>query len=356
MKHVLEITKTVFSNTAARPTVVCCVFTAVLLIASWLWPPQPVTSRSVAADKDEREQLDPAAWGEDHVGEEVPPYVEGGECLFCHRNDVGQSWATDQHNLTIRGVEENQPAMEALQSKDSTAALAEEVELILGDRRQNCFLKRSDAYGKLRLLSVRADATRGSRFRLSGDLENPHWEDDTFANQCAGCHTTGVDGNDQSFITVAHDCYVCHGDAPLDHANEPELMPLSEAREDDPRVVVSICGQCHIRFGQSRSTGLPYPNNYVAGDNLFRDFEVDFAKADDSEVNPTDRHIMENVREVVLYGNNELTCLSCHDVHGKSTKKHHKLADGQACVVCHDPEKSKKFHRNYQVHSEVCGY
>lgn len=356
MNLVLRTIKTVFANSATRPTVVFYFFTGCVLMASWLWPPQPVTNRSVAADKDEREQLDPATWGEDHVGQEIPQYVEGGECLFCHRNDVGLSWATDQHNLTIRGVEAEQPAMKALRSEDSTAAVADEVELILGDNRQNCFLKRSDAYGKLLLLSARANATRGSRFKLSGDTENPQWEEETFADRCAGCHTTGVDSNDRSFITVAHDCYVCHGDAPLEHANEPELMPLAKARHDKPRVVVSICGQCHIRFGRSRSTGLPYPDNYVAGDNLFRDFEVDFTKADDPQVNPTDRHIMENVREVVLYGNEELSCLSCHDVHGKSTKKHHKLADGQSCVVCHDPDQPKKSHRTYEVHSDVCGY
>ena len=35
------------------------------------------------------EQLDPAAWGSDHVGKPVPEYVTGDECLFCHRDDVG---------------------------------------------------------------------------------------------------------------------------------------------------------------------------------------------------------------------------------------------------------------------------
>ena len=42
-------------------------------------------------------------------------------------------------------------------------------------------------------------------------------------------------------------------------------------------MVTSICAQCHVRTGKSRSTGLPYPNNFVAGDNLFRDFQVDFS-------------------------------------------------------------------------------
>lgn len=340
----------------SRPTLVACVFVASLVLISWLWSPERLSRPSFAADPDQPAQLDPAAWGEDHVDEDIPDYVEGGECLFCHRNEVGLSWSTDRHNRTIHDPEESLAALKALRSEDSTAEIADEVELILGDDRQNCFLKRSDAYGKLLLLSVRADKGRGRRFKLSGDVNDPQWERETFADQCAGCHTTGVDSSDRTFITVGHDCYVCHGDAPLEHANEPELMPLAEAREDEPRVVISICGSCHIRFGRSRSTGLPYPNNFVAGDNLFRDFEVDFSKADDPAVNPSDRHVMENVRDVVLNGNTELTCLSCHEVHGNSTEKHRKLADGQSCVVCHDPTKSKKSHRKYEVHSEVCGY
>ena len=98
-------------------------------------------------------------------------------------------------------------------------------------------------------------------------------------------------------------------------------MPLSKKRKDSPAVVTSICAQCHVRFGKSKSTGLPYPNNFVAGDNLFRDFKVDFALADDTTINPADRHVLDNVREVVLYGRESMTCLSCHNVHTGSDEK-----------------------------------
>ena len=42
--------------------------------------------------------LDPAGWGSDHVGQPVPEYVDGNECLFCHRNDVGVTWSDNRHN------------------------------------------------------------------------------------------------------------------------------------------------------------------------------------------------------------------------------------------------------------------
>ena len=56
----------------------------------------------VAAEPAPPKRLDPAAWGENHVGQEPPAYIEGGECLFCHRHQVGVSWAKNRHNLTIR--------------------------------------------------------------------------------------------------------------------------------------------------------------------------------------------------------------------------------------------------------------
>src|SRR5260221_189539 len=83
----------------------------------------------------------------------------------------------------------------------------------------------------------------------------------------------------------------------LPQTGDSGLMLLSKKRADGPEVITSICAQCHLRGGKSGSTGLPYPNQFVAGDNLFRDFRVDFAKADDPTVNDADRHVYRKVRD-----------------------------------------------------------
>ena len=36
-----------------------------------------------------QKQIDPKAWGSNHVGKPLAEYVHGDECLFCHRNGVG---------------------------------------------------------------------------------------------------------------------------------------------------------------------------------------------------------------------------------------------------------------------------
>src|SRR5258707_1223064 len=50
--------------------------------------------------------INPAAWGNGHVGQHVPDYVTGDECLFCHRTKIGPEFSTNPHNLTIRPIDE----------------------------------------------------------------------------------------------------------------------------------------------------------------------------------------------------------------------------------------------------------
>ncbi|REK11990.1 MAG: hypothetical protein DWQ37_13295 [Planctomycetota bacterium] len=313
------------------------------------------TMLALAAEPEAPKKLDPAAWGSDHVGQGVPAYMEGGECLFCHRNDVGGEWQTDKHNRTIRDAPRTEPAMEALAEDPGLKDFVDQVELLMGDTRAQRFLKRADAYGKVDLLSPVATFGRGRRARLE-ETDNPHWEIDTFALECAGCHTTAVNPETHAFSTVALDCYACHGVAPDGHTEDAKQILLNTVQPDSPAVVTSICGSCHIRFGKSKSSGLPYPNNFVPGDNLFKDFQVDFDVADDETLNPADRHVMHNVREVVVRGNESMTCLSCHDVHQGSSAKHRDLPVVNSCQHCHSAATPIKSHKRYQVHSERCQY
>ncbi|MBL9124355.1 MAG: hypothetical protein JNG90_12040 [Planctomycetaceae bacterium] len=323
--------------------------------AAWAEEPAATASPVAAKAPDGRAPRDPAAWGSDHVDGEVPEFVEAGECLFCHRNDVGPTWSqTDRHSQTIRDKAVDSPPIEALAKDPALKPFADEATLVMGDRRQTRFLKRGERYGHLDLLSVGAGPSRGTRYRLN-HTENPHWDAKTFGAQCAGCHTTGVDPETMSFSTVPIDCFACHGDSPLEHANDAKLMLLAKERHDPPEVVTSICASCHVRFGKSKTTERPYPTNFVPGDNLFRDFEVDWSRADDPHLNPADAHVLENVRDVALYGGQQ-TCLSCHEVHKRTTLAHRKLPETRYCRHCHEPGKPLTEHKSYEVHSERCQY
>src|SRR5262249_6605233 len=157
-----------------------------------------------------------------------------------------------------------------------------------------------------------------------------------------------------SFSALSLDCYACHGDVPAKHAQDTTEVYLSKKRSDPARVVTSICAQCHLRGGKSKSAGLPYPNNFVAGDNLFRDYQVDWSDEAIAALNPAARHVYENVRDVALLGKSDVTCLSCHQVHKQSTKIHHRVAEGASCRTCHRAMGPKKERDPYEVHSDIC--
>jgi len=300
------------------------------------------------------QSTDPAAWGSDHVGQPVPNYVTGDECLFCHRKEIGQTWQQNRHQLTVRPASTEPSAVTALRSiLNEQDALPQ---FVMGHRRSLRFLRRTPAYGTFALHSATwrpaADATQG-------DLTNPenqHWQEEKFAGRCAGCHTTGVDGKTGRFSAIAIDCYACHGDVTIEHSEDTRLVHLSAARDDSARVVVSICGQCHIRSGKSRSTDRPYANNFVAGDNLFRDLAVDWSKDAIDKLNPIDRHVMHNVRDVAVRGETDMTCLSCHQVHEATSIKHVELEDHGLCAACHNPGEAKSTVGPFDVHGEVCEY
>ena len=91
--------------------------------------------------------LDPAAWGSDHIDQPVPAYMESGECLFCHRDQVGNTWHANKHNRTVRTPEADEPALAALRADPAARSLADSVQWIIGDTHAQRFLKRSAEYG-----------------------------------------------------------------------------------------------------------------------------------------------------------------------------------------------------------------
>jgi len=244
---------------------------------------------------------------------QVPHYVTGDECLFCHRVKVADTWQNNPHARTVHPGDTSDPPF------------------ILGAHPPHRGL-RPDGYGKFDLLSI----------------DGKTWDTQKFAQRCAGCHTTAVDPQTHAFSTSSLDCFTCHGIAPENHPNDTSLIWFSKKHSKDAKQIVSICGQCHLRGGKSKSSGLPYPNNFVAGDDLFADFQVDLTKAED--------HIVHNSRDVVIHGS-DVTCISCHKIHDDTSAKHRLVLSGPICLDCHNPDGPKKTVKKYTTeHSDLCEY
>src|SRR5262249_15833435 len=172
------------------------------------------------------------------------------------------------------------------------------------------------------ILNTQAELTSSAQAQKWNDAGRPAWDKEKFANRCAGCHTSAVDASTRSFSAFAVDCYACHGVVDLDHTTNISLAFLSKKRRNDALPITSICAQRHLPTGKLKATGSPYANNFVAGDNLFQDYQIDLSQADGQDLNAGDRHVFRNVRDVVLLGSEFPTCISCHEVHKHSSEKH----------------------------------
>jgi predicted CXXCH cytochrome family protein len=324
-------------------------FTIVFVLASVSAFEISVSSQQT---KPEQAALDPASWGANHVGKPIPEYVHGDECLFCHRNTIGVTWQKNAHGVTVRQAEDA-PELQTLARKlPELSSMVSEIGYFLGSRHRVRFLKKS-GYGKFSILNVQAVLGLNALDKTIGD--SPSWDREKFGARCAGCHATAVDASTNAFAAFGIDCYACHGDATLEHTKNTSLMWLSKKRRDDARAITSICAQCHIRFGKSRSTGLPYANNFIGGDNLFQDFAVDFAKVGDETLNPADRHVLRNIRDVAVRGDLSTFCLTCHDVHVSSTARHSQARRSAICADCHGTKFTPQV-KPFEVHSALCEY
>jgi hypothetical protein len=227
----------------------------------------------------------------DHVGLPLPEFMTGDECLFCHRNEVGTTWLDNAHARTTRFADAT-----------PTSAVPSDATHIIGGVQAQRALKQT-GYGRFAMY----------------DPKNKAWQPNAFEQRCVGCHTTGVDPQTATFGSVGLDCFTCHGNVPTEHTEQPELAWLGKKHTGSLRLKQAICTQCHLRGGQSRSTGKPFPNNFVAGDDLFIDFNVDLKKSS-RELNERDAHSYTKTR-AVLDGDSKRTCADCHTIHTAPTKR-----------------------------------
>jgi hypothetical protein len=217
----------------------------------------------------------------------IADYPTGDSCLFCHRNEIGATWLDNTHAWTIR------PAGEA----PDVGPLPADASHVIG--KDHFRPLKQNGYGKFALLT----------------LGGASWQGSVFEKQCTGCHTTAVNPQTGEFSSIALDCYSCHGNVPEDHAARKGTALLSRTRANASREIISICGSCHLRGGRSKATGRPYPNAYVAGADLFKDFQVDLQLDSKAKLDSSDSHVYLKTR-AVLDGGSDKTCVDCHRIHG----------------------------------------
>jgi predicted CXXCH cytochrome family protein len=115
----------------------------------------------------------------------------------------------------------------------------------------------------------------------------PTGEAYNFNQNCAGCHVTGINVEEMTWVDLGVQCEACHGpgSSHLEVVNNIPLRPdeeeVQQARESalvsaDPQ----ICGQCHSKG--TTPDGYHYPVAYNAGGELLAEDTFDLVPPDDS--------------------------------------------------------------------------
>lgn len=167
-------------------------------------------------------------------------------------------------------------------------------------------------------------------------------------NQCGGCHATGTNYKERTFVEFSIGCEACHGPS-ADHAADPTRVGAVIDRHTEN------CGRCHIRArmkGDLRKFNYPVHYELNKPETLMKDLDPEPYTARNSfwpDEKNANRHRQQYLEWIKSrhFGVPNLTCVTCHDPHVGSLGYRTGQLKGEErslCGKCHekvvaDPQK-----------------
>ncbi len=219
------------------------------------------------------------------TGTEDATYVGASECSSCHR-DLSRNHTSSRHALALQDVSSDKKAIKA----DFKTGEKERTVTIPGESAARPFTMDDVSYviGSGRYVErylYRVGRNKYTVFPAEWNVEKKVWQPygkaegwaDAAADwtqNCAGCHTTGLDASRGRWTDAGVQCESCHGpgsvhiETATKAGSSPAARDLKEIRDS---IVNSpdaqICGQCHSQ-GQEPDSKLPYSTKYRPGEKL----------------------------------------------------------------------------------------
>ncbi|MBN1887682.1 MAG: ammonia-forming cytochrome c nitrite reductase subunit c552 [Thermoflexales bacterium] len=220
-----------------------------------------------------------------HAQGTAPPraeYAGSQACAACHPAEY-KNWSNSLHARMIQSPASLAPTTTAILADlaqlekiipDSKARYAaEDIVYTIGWRYRQRYILQDSRSKRL--------VVAAGEWNIAG--QGPAESDNTWReapaadwlNECAGCHTSGLDlgaassykGGQLPFAEAGVGCEACHG-AGSDHVKAPtrDNIPVNKLEALD----AAICGQCHTRGVSPEVNGrvYDYPVGYVPGDKL----------------------------------------------------------------------------------------
>jgi len=326
-------------------------------------------------------------------GPEGAEYVGVQTCSSCHK-DLSRIHESSRHALALRDVGSDKSAIKAdfkTGEKERTVQFPEETEARPFTAEDVAYVIGSGRYVERYLYKTGRNkyAVFPAEWNVATKSWQPYvrakaWPDPAYdwAQNCAGCHVTGLNVERGRWIDDGVQCETCHGPGSV-HAetaqkagDKPSDSDLKDVRA---AVVLSpdaqICGQCHS-VGNEPANKLPFPITYLPGKNLLDKDVFALVAPDDTDHWWATGHakaINMQYNEWAMSGHaKSLTtlqgvadappeCLSCHSADFAFTQKQidaqkagkrlgeapapvslKTAKDGVTCVSCHDPHLDAK--------------
>ncbi len=223
-------------------------------------------------------------------GDPPPEFVGSSECSDCH-SDLSRPYRATNHAKALQKADDDDAVVVADFSAGEEVRSVqfseggtprpftlEDAVLVMGaGRYQQAFVyQNEDAYRVFPAVWNVTNQQWESYSLGTGDwLTDPAYD---WVNNCAGCHTTGLNLEKSKWEDEGVRCEACHGPglAHVEAADDAGSRPTEEEIQTVRDAIVvspdpAVCGRCHSR-GTASDNIHPFSTQYQPGGDLLADF------------------------------------------------------------------------------------
>jgi hypothetical protein len=282
------------------------------------------------------------------VEAQEPGYVGSRKCAQCHGAKY-ESYRDTWHAKILRPASDETVLGDFSSTDPDLTFSLDDVVYVVGGQFSQRYLTEID--GELYVLPAQWNVETEEWVAYRPD----DWQERTYAQHCAGCHTTGFEAVSGAWAEDGVQCEACHGPG-LEHvalAGDPAFIVNPAVLTFDEQT--EICGQCHLR-GHDPTGQYDFPTEYQPGGLLALDEAfIPTTDADAFFPDGSSKRHHQDYLDWKLSGHADgVACVFCHVSHsGGETLHQTRFVGDHRCVICHEKKKDLALHIPYHPLGEL---